>query len=113
MDSLDKEELKKEISSSLILKIYNRLSKLSRYVIYYRWTFGALMLLSFIENLFGYSFFLFFLGFVGGIGVLYSFITGYFHYRTGKIIQRLGNKYDIFPILLNQMIHEILNSKKD
>lgn len=108
-------ELKNEVLSSNILKVCHFLARLNIFRPKFMVTGGILLSLTFISyilNLNVFSVILIILSVFWGFGILYAFITGFFHAMTGRIIRRMSEKYDMHPIILKYEIFDILKNRK-
>lgn len=107
-------EFHQEVNSSLVLKTYNRISKLSKYIPYFKWIAGILFAIGFLETVF--------LGqpdklvmwsnvIVWIPGLLFAFIGAMFHFLTGIKLRNLSKKYNIDQPKIQELVDEILNKK--
>lgn len=107
-------EFHQEVNSSLVLKTYNKISKLAKYIPHFKWIAGILFVIGFLETVF--------LGQPDKIvmwsnvivwipGLLFAFIGGIFHFLTGIKLRNLYRKYDMDQTKLQEIVDEILNKK--
>ena len=107
-------EFHQEVESSFVLKTYNKISKMAKFIPYFKWIAGILFFIGFLETVF--------LGEPDKItmwsnvivwipGLLFAFIGGIFHLLTGVKLRNLSRKYDMDQAKLQIIVDEILNKK--
>lgn len=107
-------EFHQEVKSSFVLKAYNKISKLARFIPHFKWTAGILFAIAFLETVF--------LGQPDKIimwsniivwipGLLFAFIAGAFHFLTGIKLRNMSRKYNMDQAKLQSIVDEILNKK--
>ena len=107
-------EFHQEVKSSFVLKTYNKISKLAKFIPYFKWIAGILFAIGFLETAF--------LGQPDKIimwsnvivwipGLLFAFIGAIFHFLTGIKLRGMSKKYNMEQPKLQVLVDEILNKK--
>jgi hypothetical protein len=105
-------EFTKEVNSSKVLKIYNKIYKLTRFITYFKWVAGILMFLGVIDTFLfdGPHKFTIWSNIIVWIpAIIFSFVFIVFHTLTGFKLSSLSKKYNIHPFRLKIMVDRILN----
>jgi phosphotransferase system glucose/maltose/N-acetylglucosamine-specific IIC component len=107
-------QLQEEVNSSVILKGYNTVTKISKYIPYFKWTAGILFVIGFLETIiFGEINKLTMWAniIVWAPGIIFAFVGGFFHFWTGVKLREMCEKYQMEQEELQGKVSEILNSK--
>lgn len=104
----------KEVESSFVLKTYNNISKLAKFIPYFKWIAGILFTIGFLETVFFgqpdkltvWSNVIIWIP-----GLLFAFIGGTFHFLTGIKLRNMSKKYNMDQTKLQEIVDEILNKK--
>jgi hypothetical protein len=107
-------KLEEEVRSSFVLKTYNSIYKLVKFIPYFKWTAGILFVIGFLETVF--------LGepdkFItwGNVivwipGLLFVLAGGFFHFFTGIKLRNMSNRYRMDQSELQKKADAILNNK--
>lgn len=105
-------EFYQEVKSSFVLRVYNVISKIAKFIPHFKWTAGILFFIGFIDTILNGNphKLVMWLNIIVWIpGLLFAFIGGAFHFATGKKLRYLSKKYDINQKQLQQEVYDILN----
>jgi phosphotransferase system glucose/maltose/N-acetylglucosamine-specific IIC component len=107
-------KLEEEVRSSFVLKTYNSIYKLVKFIPYFKWTAGILFVIGFLETIiFGEinKFTMWANIIVWAPGIIFAFVGGFFHFWTGVKLREMCEKYQMEQEELQGKVSEILNSK--
>jgi phosphotransferase system glucose/maltose/N-acetylglucosamine-specific IIC component len=107
-------EFHQEVNQSIILKGYNTITKIAKFIPHFKWTAGILFAIGFLETIF--------LGnpdrvtmwaniIIWTIGLLFAFIGAVFHFLTGVKLRNMSRKYNLDQKKVQEIVDEILNKK--
>lgn len=107
-------EFHQEVNQSIILKGYNTITKIAKFIPYFKWTAGILFVIAFFETVF--------LGHPDKVimwaniivwipGLLFAFIGAVFHFLTSIKLRTMSIKYNIDQKKVQEIVDEILNKK--
>jgi hypothetical protein len=106
-------EFYQEVKSSFILKTYNRIAKIAKYVPYFKWTVGILFTIGLIDIIINGEAhrLVIWANVLAWIpGFLFAFIAGLFHFLTGLKLRNMSEKYGIEQSKLQIEVDDVLNS---
>ncbi len=107
-------EFHQEVNQSIILKGYNKITKIAKFIPHFKWTAGILFAIAFLETIF--------FGqpdkatmwaniIVWIPGLLFAFIGAIFHFLTGIKLRNMSKKYNLDQKKVQEIVDEILNKK--
>lgn len=92
------QDLKNEVSSSLILKAYVEVQKLAKYIPIFKWIAGITFVVAFVDTVINgemHSFIGYTLMAIWFPGILFAFFAGFLHFLVGIRFKQLSNKYNV------------------
>lgn len=107
-------EFHQEVQSSFVLKTYNKISKLAKFIPYFKWIAGILFAIGFIETVFTGEIdkFTMWCNIAVWIpGLLFAFTGAIFHFLTGIKLSNMSKKYNLDQKKVQEIVDEILNKK--
>jgi len=105
-------ELAKDVNSSTILKIYDKLSKFAKFITYFKWVAAILMAIGMMDTfLFNgpHKLSIWSNVIIWVPGIIFAAVFVVFHTLTGFKLKSLSKKYNIHPFQLKIMVDRILN----
>lgn len=105
-------EFYQEVKSSFVLRGYNVISKIAKFIPHFKWIAGILFAIGFIDTIVNgepHKLVMWSNIIVWIPGLLFAFIGAGFHMATGKKFRYLSKKYDINQKQLQQEVYDILN----
>ena len=107
-------KLEDEVRSSFVLKTYNSIYKLVKFIPYFKWTAGILFGIGFLETVFlgePDKFTMWGNVIVWIPGLLFVLAGSFFHFFTGIKLRKMSNRYRMDQSELQKKVDMILNNK--
>ena len=106
-------EFHQEVKSSFILKSYNKISKLRKYIPHFKWVAGILLVIGLLDALINgdaHKLVIWSNVIVWIPGFIFAFTAAIFHFLTGVKLRNMARKYGIEQSKLQIEVDDILNS---
>ena len=106
-------EFYQEVKFSFILKMYNKISKLRKYIPYFKWVAGILFVIGLLDTLINgdaHKLVIWVNVMVWIPGFIFAFTGAIFHFLTGVKLRNMARKYGIEQSKLQIEVDDILNS---
>jgi len=106
-------ELYQEVKSSFILKMYNKISKLRKYITHFKWIAGILFIIGLLDTLANgdaHKLVIWLNVIVWIPGFIFVFTGALLHFLTGLKLRNMARKYGIEQSKLQIDVDDILNS---
>ncbi len=107
-------EFYQEVNSSFVLRAYNVISKIAKFIPHFKWTAGILFFIGFIDTILNgdpHKLVMWLNIIVWIPGLLFAFIGAIFHFLTGVKLRKMVKKYDLDQKKIQELVDEILNKK--
>ena len=105
-------EFYREVKSSFILKTYNKISKLRKYIPHFKWVAGVLFVIGLLDTLINgdaHKLVIWLNVIVWIPGFIFAFIVALFHFLTGLKLRNMSKKYGIKQSRIQIEVDDILN----
>lgn len=107
-------EFHQDVNQSIILKGYNKITKIAKFIPHFKWTAGVLFAIAFFETIFldqPHKMIMWANVIVWIPGLLFAFIGAGFHFLTGIKLRSMSRKYNLDQKKVQEIVDEILNKK--